>query len=242
MRDDLLDAYAAVDWAVAQLPAIRQQFEAWLKAPPYFLVIEPCPEVGQRHFKLGINRPLPPTLNAGVGAVTNSIRTSLDLLASSLAARNGKSPSADRHFPIYSSVHDFIDPLNAKQRKDWLSERERCLIEKLKPYDGGNDLLFALHRLDVMRKHERLIAVHLVPTSAHIAPESSLRDVHFPTPWPGFKDGAVIAWTPIDAPDSDVDIAADIAFNEACFLTNKPVMTTLRQFAGLAESIIQLFE
>jgi hypothetical protein len=241
MREDLLDAYAAVDWAVAQLPFIRQEIEAWINVPPYLLNIERHPEMGQRHFKLEINRSFPATINAAVGAAINSIRSSLDLLASVLATRNGKRASADRHFPIYGSIHDFVDPLNMAKRKQWLSERERCLIEALQPYDGGNDFLVALHRLDVKRKHERLIRVQLSPTSISIKPQTSIGDVHFPTPWPGFEDGAVIAWTAIDAPDCDVDIAANVTLDEA-EVGSKPLIETLRQFGGLADSIIQLFE
>jgi hypothetical protein len=107
MRDDLLDAYAAVDRARAHIPEVEKEFEAWMHAPPYLLIEEPHPEIGQKLFKLEINRRFPPTINAGVGAIINSVRSSLDLLAASLAVRNGKAPNADRIFrsvePIWIS-------------------------------------------------------------------------------------------------------------------------------------------
>ena len=242
MRNDLLDAYAAVDWAIAQLPIIDQAIHAWFKTPPYLLIEELHPEVNQKHFKLAINRPLPGTINAGVGAVINSIRTSLDLLASALAIRNGKTPNSDRHFPIYATDLDFIDPLNVIKRKKWLSAVELQIIESLKPYRGGDDLLFALHQLDILRKHERLISVHLIPTSFKVTPEIHTGALHLPLVWPGFKDGAVIAWSRIDAPDCEPDITADIALNETDLLQGYPLIATLRQLAGHAHRIIELFE
>src|SRR5271165_4317698 len=161
MRDDLSDAYAAVDWAVSHLPIIEQAIKAWFDAPAYIVVDDPHPEMGKTLFKLEINRRMPPSINAGAGAVINSIRSSLDLLAASLARRNGKSPNANRHFPIYRSVMCFIDPLNVAERKKWLSESERKIIEGLKPYGGGNDTLWSLHHLDIIRKHNRLVAMNL---------------------------------------------------------------------------------
>jgi hypothetical protein len=173
-----------------------------MRAPPYLLVEEPHPETGQKLFKLEINRRFPPTINAGVGAVINSVRSSLDLLAASLALRNGKTPNADRHFSICRTDLDFIDPLAVRERKKWFSEREISITEGLKPYDGGDPLLFALHHLDVTRKHERLVSVHLIPTSVIVDPRAHAQGLRFPNIWPGFKDGAVIAWASIKASTS----------------------------------------
>jgi hypothetical protein len=197
---------------------------------------------GKKLFKLEINRRLPGIINAGIGAVINSTRTSLDLLASALAVRNGKTPSSDWHFPIYGTVCDFIDPLNEAKRKKWLAPCDRGIIEGLKPYREGNALLFALHRLDILRKHERLISVHLMPQALHVDPQAYLEGLEFPTMWPGFEDGAVIAWTNIDATHTDFQIPAEIAFNEANLVLNHPVIATLHEFAGLADGIVQKFE
>lgn len=52
-----------------------------------------------------------------------------------------------------------IDPLAGIEGKRWLSKRERATIKSLKPYPGGDDAIWPLHRLDILRKHHRLIAV-----------------------------------------------------------------------------------
>jgi len=243
MRDDLEDAYAAVDWANSQLPSIEQAIKSWFESPPYFLVEEPHPEMGQKLFKLQINRRLPAaSINASAGAVINSIRSALDLLAASLARRNGKTPNADRHFPIYASVVDFIDPLAAKERKQWLSEGERQIIEGLKPYAGGNDLLYAIHRLDVTRKHDRLIRVTLTPSGVMVPSEAWQQGLRLPTIWPGFEDGAVVAWTNLNATNCDFHIPTEITFNETDLIGKKPLVAALREFSGMTNAIIQMFE
>jgi len=242
MRADLLDAYAAVDWAISHLPSLQKRFKSWLDTPPYIFVEELHPEMGQKLFKLKIDTPLPGVINAEVGAVINSIRSGLDLLASAIAQRNGKHPCADFHFPIYSSIQDFIDPLNEAKRKKWMSERERSIIENLKPYSGGNDLLVGLHHLDITRKHTRLVEIHLIPSAITVSPAAYAQGMQFPSSWPGFKDDAVIAWTNADATDCNFQIPAEITFNEAGFLSRQPIMSVLRDFARMADLIIEMFE
>jgi len=158
MRADLLDAQAALEWAEAQIPLLQQAFIDWQRANPYPVVQEPHPD-GAGDVAVVYDQPFPLTFNAWVGAIVGSLRSSLDLLAAALAKRNGKNPSADTHFPIYRSLHDFIDPLTGIESKKWLSDRERAAIKAFEPYNGGDDPLWFLHRLDIARKHERLISV-----------------------------------------------------------------------------------
>jgi hypothetical protein len=242
MRDDLEDAYGAIDWARTYLNPLQQAFQAWLDVPPHRIVEDPHPEMGKKLFKLEINRRLPPPLNAGVGAVINSVRSSLDLLAASLARRKGITPTSHHHFPIHSCDQEFFDPMAEAKRKKWLRDVDRAILEGLKPYAGGHDMLHSLHHLDVTRKHERLIQATLTPTGVVIDPVALAQGFEMPAQWPGFKDGAVIGWTRIDATNSEFRVAAEVAFNEAELLTSAPVIPTLHQFVGVADSIVQPFE
>ena len=98
MRDDLLDAQAAVDWAVAQIPILEERFSTWQRSRPYELIVEPdsdpSREVLIARQKIGLD----PLLSAEAGAIINSARSALDLLAAALAARNGVKPSQHTHF------------------------------------------------------------------------------------------------------------------------------------------------
>jgi hypothetical protein len=242
MRDDLLDAYAAADWAITHLDTFKQRLKTWIDSPPYSVFEEPHPEMGQKLLKLHVDRPLPLTFNAEVGAIINTVRTSLDLLASALARRNGKTPSPDHHFPIYRCVMDFIDPLSVKKRKSWLAEDARVIIENLKPYRGGNNRLFALHHFDVVRKHERLLDVRTIPGAVMVSPAAHCQGLQFRSIWPGFNDDAVIAWTSIDATDCQFQMTLSVTFNEGDLIANEPVEQALRDFWRMATMIIEMFE
>jgi hypothetical protein len=101
MRDDLLDAQAAVDWAAPQIPLLQQGFLDWQRRNPYRVVQERDTDTGQ-DVAVTYDQPFPLTFNAWAGSIINSLRSGLDLLAASLAARNSVKPSHKTHFPIFS--------------------------------------------------------------------------------------------------------------------------------------------
>ena len=117
MREDLLDAEAAVQWAIAQRQLLEQRFKSWLDNQPYYFFFEPHPEIGKKLIKLRVLQPLPPIAVSETGAIIGSLRSALDMLASSLARRNGIKPSADTHFPFFATEYDFIDPKDGLEAK-----------------------------------------------------------------------------------------------------------------------------
>ncbi|MBM3545969.1 MAG: hypothetical protein FJX54_03370 [Alphaproteobacteria bacterium] len=161
MRDDLLDAQASVDWAVAQIPVLERRIADWMGSRPYELVMEDDPKTGEKLMVAYLRATLDPLAVVEAGAIINAIRSSLDLVAASLARRNGKPPSKNTHFPIFRSIHDFADPLEGIESKEWLSKSEIAKIKALRPYHGGDPCLWLPHQLDILRKHKRLIAVDL---------------------------------------------------------------------------------
>ena len=89
MRDDLLDAQAAVDWAVSQNHVLHQRVMAFINGKPYAVVQEVDPHSRQKVTKIAKVTPIPRVIKAETGAIVHSIRSSLDLLATVLAERNG---------------------------------------------------------------------------------------------------------------------------------------------------------
>lgn len=242
MRADLLDAQAAVDWAVAQIPTLEQRLKSWHDAEPYRFFEERHPEIGKKLIKLRVMAPLPAIVSAETGAIINSIRSSLDLLAASLAKRNGVTPSSKNYFPFFATEDAMLDPKKGLESKKWLTKWERDIIKGLKPYRRGNDLLRALHDLDVTRKHERLIGIHLIPGITVASDLAITEGLEFVRLWPGFKDDAIIASTSIDAAQCDFQMFTDVFFNEIRRIGPRPVVATLRDFARTVQDIIQLFD
>ncbi|MHB1217023.1 MAG: hypothetical protein ACYC1L_02350 [Alphaproteobacteria bacterium] len=126
MRDDLKDAHANVDWAVAQIDVLRDRINAWEKTTPYSPAREPDGETGYEIIKVQLNTPLPVVVNAETGAIIHMIRSSLDLLAFRLAKRNGHEQPNDVYFPISKDLAAFNAHGIKKVRK--LSQTHQELI------------------------------------------------------------------------------------------------------------------
>jgi hypothetical protein len=245
MRDDLLDAQASVDWAIAQIPILQERFSTWQRTRPYELIVEPDPDPGYELLVACQVLPVDPLISAEAGAIINSARSALDLLAAALATRNGVKPSHEAHFPVFRSEQDMIYPLEGIEGKKWLSKSERETIKALRPYQGGDVLLWALHQLDILRKHERLIMMQPGISSAWVARFPGLQgvrrtSVHFDekTPLWRFPIGSFRP-TPGNA-----NVTPEISFTEAAALgaVREPVIPTLRKLAERSAEIIKLFD
>jgi hypothetical protein len=233
MRADLLDAKAALDWANTQIPLLQQSFIEWVRANPYHVTKEPHLD-GGGDAAVVYDQPFPLTFNAWVGAIINSLRSSLDLIAAALATRNGANPSADTHFPIFRCLHDFIDPLTGIESKKWLSKSEVATIKSFKPYDGGDDSLWPLHRLDVLRKHQRLIRA-TPDISGHLMISDRMMRVGGSRAIERTENKTILRrMAPgelLHPPQGHTYVAVFITFNEVALeLANEEVATVLRRF------------
>jgi hypothetical protein len=242
MRDDLLrEPIAAVDWAIAQLEITKSRVEAWCKPMPYTLVTELDPKMGKKAIKY-LPVDIPSVINVEAGVIINCIRSSLDILAVALAARNGFPNSKDTYFPICGSVNDFVDPLDGGLKKiKRLSDRDRTIIERLAPYQGGNDMLYALHQMDITRKHRKLLTAHcdlqfslggtnIAPIWSHELPIEERPE-----------DKTILAWINPGAPDAYAGLTVEVSLARGETLAPAPVAPALREFCSLAYWIIGLF-
>ncbi len=185
--------------------------------------------------------PFPLAFHVEVGAYINTIRSSLDILASALCARNRVSDNPEAHFPIFRSLHDFIDPLEGLESKKWLwlSAIDRQIIKSLNPYRGGNELLWSLHQLDIMRKHRRLLGVEPTPAMFRVRGVSIQRRA---TGWIRGHNETQLALIPKGAPEPQVTRSFTVTIDEPGIAVRKPLIDALYEFASFAELIIKLFD
>ena len=99
MRDDLLDAQASVDSAVAKLPAFAEEIEIWLRENVNCHIEQLEPPIPYSPIIAKLKAPLPVAFNVEAGAYINAIRSSLDILASTLAVRYSVPKPENAYFP-----------------------------------------------------------------------------------------------------------------------------------------------
>ena len=205
------------------------------------MVVEPDEQTGQKIIKAKLATPLPIIINAEAGAIINMIRSSLDILAVALAERNGHKNPNDVYFPIADGPNDFIGPKGQAFKKvKKLSQADRSAIESLKPYKGGDNVLYSLHQLDIKRKHRRLVnvddharSINYTQWGTHPSPEFIYNGI--------LSDGSPLLRVPSDSETGHVNLSLEVTFSEGTFSKRRPVVQTLYAFAARAEEIINIF-
>ena len=224
---DLLDAEAAIKWAVAQLPVLENRITQWRNDKPHVIRPDTQTDPGKKLYRLYDIKAFDPIINAEAGAIIHSIRSSLDLMASALAVRNNRSPGST-YFPIWKSEAEFLAPpgkdadgklFNPTLEKiDRLSQFDKDAIRALKPYPGANGfpLLCALHDLDLTRKHRRLLNTFVFPRGIGFNgfPGGAIQLTE-PANWHGYNEESILAWTDAAVPDGEITIGVHVAFDEA---------------------------
>jgi hypothetical protein len=225
MREDLLDAQAGVDWAVAQFPSLQNRTDAW-GGDNFDVVIKDQPSPATHDVVAAIQKTLLPRhFNVEVGAYINAIRSSLDVLAASLANRYGIPRPDHAYFPVARGIAEFnAGGYKGAKFVKALPTTERTRIESLKPYQGGNDLLWSLHQLDILRKHQRLLGMATSPGRFHIRGWGLSRHfVPVATGWTWVSDEeTVVGLLAHGAPAYEMEFSAYITLSEAALSSPKP--------------------
>lgn len=100
--------------------------------------------------------PKPPLrFNVQLGQILHALRSSLDNLAAALAIANNKSTSGV-YFPIARSEDAYKSDRRIRDKVKKLPASAIPIIDGLKPYKGGNDLLWLLHDSNRDDKHPSL--------------------------------------------------------------------------------------
>lgn len=238
---DLLEAQTAVDWAVSKLPSLQRRLNGWINRNIDVGIENTEPNVPNDILIAITKRYLPLSFNAEFGAYLNSIRTSLDLLTTSLAHRYNMNRPDKHHFPIVDNATLFNSGTGFKGDEfvNGLPAPERKILESFKPYQGGNELLWLLHQFDIQRKHRRLLYFEVSPSTFRISgwgftPLSS-GVVHS-------NNKTMLGLITKGAAQPDVHFTPNVMINEGTLSPRQPAVTLLYAFANSAQLIIKAFD
>ena len=177
-----------------------------------------------------------------IGDAIHNLRSALDLAICELVAKDTRWCK----FPFHPTAEKLISAVTKGAIKVSGPAVVDAIINIIKPYKGGNDLLYALHDADIDDKHRLLIPA----VSSVTVPFKTIRYGHF------CIDGDESAWTvnrdnteakPMDLPDDfqieyNGEPTFDVTFGEACALGHKPVIPTLHQLSQAVAGVIDELE
>lgn len=195
------------------------------------------------------------------GDAVHNLRSALDQLAYQLVRASGNSPDHKTGFPIAGDANKYrFDPFPGNVKG--MSDEAIKAIDAVKPYKGGNDDLWRLHRLNIIDKHRLLLNICPTNTFYSVAPSDLRGEIRrwedmypgAPIPrahscnfWIGqinplpLKKGDTLLTLRHSELEDEPAFRFDLAFNEPEVGDAKPVVETLQRFAELVSKIVSDF-
>jgi hypothetical protein len=231
--------------------------KAFFDTNPYEFLCKRDPETRQPVYYLNRVEETPPNIAVIAGDVIQSLRSALDHLAYQLVLSGTGKPGPFRYvsFPIFDSPDEY--ETKKSRRIKGMRPGAVKAIDAVKPYKGGNDLLWRLDHLNRIDKHRLLLTVGAHDggidvgylATRHLRNDYYWSDfpivsaVYYPTgPMKHLEVGDVLF---TDEPDAEVDkdmkFPIRISIAEPQVIGGETVLETLQHMIDLVDNLIPSF-
>lgn len=153
---------AKVERTKTQIKDLDQKIRTFLRGSAHEVVSEFDVDADADVWSFRPKREVPELFAVMAGEVLHNLRSALDNLACQIALKNSGS-FKETYFPFGARADIFEAELARKGKK--LSSDAIDMVRALKPYKGGNNLLWALHDANRRDKHVALSPINLLSTS-----------------------------------------------------------------------------
>jgi hypothetical protein len=238
---------------------LERQIRAFIATNPYRVACKVDLGTRKPTYYVDSVAPTPQCLPLIAGDVIQNLMSALDHLAYQLVCSDtgDKPPNANW---IYFPIQDDATKYESKKRRKIEGATQETIdaIDALKPYKGGNDLLWMLYRLNNVEKHRLLLTVgsyaagvniaqsigRIMPTDGQFAfmKEALGKMTMFINPAdngfplkPGFE---LYIGAADEIPDPNQQFRFDIALSEPGIVESKSLLNTLQQLTTLVEEIV----
>lgn len=221
---------------------LKDKVATFCSKNPYQLVIER--ESTQYKWVVRAKEESPEDFPLIIGDAIHNLRSALDLLACDLVSLNNGNIK-NVYFPFCKAGTELEDTIKHRHL-DRAAQDLVDIIRSLKPYSGGNNLLRAIHDLDIADKHQMIIPsvasvevtdLKLYRNNSMIASIQGMSLI-------GVKDGTIFMITPpIDniPIGQEFNITFNIVFGRNQPLEYQPILPILDQLHELVLNIIEKF-
>lgn len=264
IADRLLHVTLKIKRAKEHIADLQKQVRAFLDTNPYRVACKVDPDTRKPIYYVASVEPTPQCLPLIAGDIIQNLMSALDHLAFQLVCSDtGDNPPNPNW--IYFPIQDDATKYEAKKRGKIEGAAQETIdaIDALKPYKGGNDLLWMLYRLNNIEKHRILLTVGSCAAGVHLGQmlasslpaafldkfgardfiQTTLKgmnqflmpaDKGFPLK-PGFE---LYIGGPDEKPNPDLQFRFDIAISEPGICESKSILETLHQLTTLVEGIV----
>lgn len=157
--DPLASPLAKLGRARKHLNDLHAEIQAFFATGPYVVRTRRDPTTRRLVYYVHSVRPTPAQLADIAGDAVHALRSALDHLAYQLVISGTGQPGPFSH--VYFPIWDTRKEHDAKKTRQTRGMTAAALgaIDAVQPYQGGNQVLWRLHKLDNIDKHRELITV-----------------------------------------------------------------------------------
>jgi hypothetical protein len=233
---------------------------AFIDSNPYLMGTKRDPETGRLIYYVVKAEPIPVELALIAGDVLQNLRSALDYLVCALVRANGQSDKISA-FPISDE-----EPVSKEQKArfdakiEGMRDEAKKIIRQIKPYKGGDDILWSLHALANRDRHRLLFTVGAAFNSFDLGAHASgiMQDLVAKS-W-GIQVPKMSLWaTPsdrmfplkagdklfTDGPDAevnkDIKFAFDIALDEPGVVAGESLIAIVRARHQRVMRVVEMF-
>lgn len=253
-----------VERAKRHMSELEVEVNAFFSQQPYKVEVRRDSERRLVYYLSSVTEPSP-AIAVLAGEVIQNLRSALDHLAYQLAVlgTGGKGDYRRIYFPITEDATKYKNERTDKVKGMRLDAIRA--IDAIKPYKGGNDVLWRLHKLNNIDKHRLLVTVGSIYKNLNIAP---VLQKEFEKLWsdPQFADVRPNLTVPdlllnpggnmfplkagddlfTDLPDAEVNEKIEFHFqlviNEPQVIEGAPLLETLKEMIDVVDNTILSFK
>jgi hypothetical protein len=266
LTDPLHDIDLKIQWANSRFRDFQRFHRHWSRSDTNRVVVKRDPQTNEILYCLPDGFYVPRDFALIAGDALQNCRTALDYLACALIrASEGPTANIDHaSFPIFDHGPSTPkDEASFAKKIDRFPSGARNIIHSIKPYHGGDDILWRLHELNRREKHRLLFTVggylhnwgvvqHMEASGMSLARMERLarayaeedetwlnmRKVSFP-----LNAGNVIIRDPPESKvNENLQVDIQIALNEPGICDGEPVFSILWRSIGRTNEVVRMFD
>jgi hypothetical protein len=245
--------------AKEHLKGLELEIQDFFKTQPFKVGVKIDRETRKPTYFVESTTPVPDQISVIAGDLIQNLVTALDHLAYQLVCKdtNDSPPKPNTiYFPIAGDLDKYNE--NKRRKMNGASEETINAIDALKPYKGGDDLIWSLHALNNIEKHRLLLTVgshaagihlgqlmsqHLgdhFPDGAKAALESMN---HFLMPadkgFPLTADFELYTGAVDEQPNPKLEFRFNVALSEPGIIDGKPLFDTVNNFSTMVQEVVE---
>lgn len=240
------NAWQKVERAEKHIQDFDIEIKAFNASDPYEMVIEKDTDTGYLVIKVRRLKHPPDNLTMIVCDAIHNLRSALDYLACDLALRNGKD-TKQVYFP-FAKTEEIFNSDNVQKKMRKFSAEDQASICALEPYLGGKgELLFALHALNIVEKHIKIVPIGPTGSKLNVRPKMGPKmadkmRIYKLSPFDDRDEIPIVAFPPGANFEGHIEPSINLTFAEPQPVKGEPVGGTLQYFLKTVSSIIGSFE